>query len=244
MTEAERKEAGAAVILVPCARCEGVGCEIARRAVEMVAADTPEAAVADAEDCPRSAKRFIVAVDGSSRCSASKILAECKVRPAVVVSAPEVLARLGLVKPGMDLRARVEELAAALAAEMETSFQEVLEEVRERRRYVEEMTPILERFRGMWSKFEALPPPPNGGPPAADGKRVELLGKRSRNLFVRFDEVVPPAQWAEPHDLLQDALLCIAYACEGWVAGDEERWLANVEKAQVQVEPLLRRLEG
>jgi hypothetical protein len=244
MTEAEKKEAGAAVILVPCARGEGAGCEIARRAVELVAGDTPEAEVAEAEDCPRSARRFIVAVDGSSKCAASQVLAECKVRPAVVVSAPEVLARLGLVKPGVDVRARVEELAAALAAEMEESFEEVLEEVRERKRYLEEMTPILQRFRGMWSKFEALPPPPNGGPPAADGNRVDLLGKRSRNLFVRFDEVVPPAQWAEPHDLFQDALLCIAYACEGWVAGDEGRWAANVEKAQVQIKPLLRRLEG
>lgn len=244
MTEAEKREAGAAVILVPCARGKGVGCEIARRAVEVVAADTPEAEVAEAEDCPRSAKRFVVAVDGSSACAASQVLAECKVRPAVVVSAPEVLARLGLVKPGVDVRARVKELGAALAAEMEESFQEVLEEVRERTRYLEEMTPILQRFRGMWSKFEALPPPPNGGPPAADGTRVDLLGKRSRNLFVRFDEVVPPAQWAEPHDLFQDALLCIAYACEGWVAGDEERWAANVEKAQVQIKPLLRRLEG
>lgn len=244
MTEAEKREAGAAVILVPCARGKGVGCEIARRAVELVAAETPEAEVAEAEDCPRSAKRFVVAVDGSSRCSASKILAECKVRPAVVVSAPAVLARAGLVRPGVDVRARVEELAAALAGEIDESLREVLAEVRERRRYREEMAPVVQRFRTIWGKFEALPPPPNGGPPGADGKRVELLGKRSRNLFVRFDEVVPPAEWAEPHDLFQDALLCIAYACEGWVAGDEERWAANVEKAEVQVKPLLRRLEG
>ncbi|MDH4179179.1 MAG: hypothetical protein OEV33_01610 [Armatimonadota bacterium] len=244
MTEAEKKEAGAAVILVPCARGEGVGCEIARRAVEIVAADTPEAEVAEAEDCPGSARRFIVAVDGSSKCSASQALAECKVRPAVVVSAPEVLARLGLVKPGVDVPARIENLAAALAGEMEESLQQVLEEVRERKRYLEEMAPVSQRFRGIWTKFEALPPPPNGGPPEPDAKRVDLLGKRSRNLFVRFDEVVPPAQWAEPHDLFQDALLCIAYACEGWVAGDEERWAANLEKARVQIKPLLRRLEG
>jgi hypothetical protein len=244
MTEAEKREAGAAVILVPCARGKGVGCEIARRAVELVAADTPEAEVAEAEDCPRSAKRFVVAVDGSSGCAASQALAECKVRPVVVVSAPAVLARAGLVRPGVDVRGRVEELAAALAGEIEESLREVLDEVRERKRYQEEMAPVVQRFRGMWGKFEALPPPPNGGPPEADGTRVELLGKRSRNLFVRFDDVVPPAEWAEPHDLFQDALLCIAYACEGWVAGDEERWAANVEKAQVQVKPLLRRLEG
>jgi hypothetical protein len=243
MTEAEKREAGAAVILVPCARGEGVGCEIARRAVEIVATDTPEAEVAEAEDCPRSAKRFIVAVDGSSRCSALKILAECKVRPAVVVSAPEVLARLGLVKPGVDVPARIEDLAAALAGEMEESLQQVLEEVRERKRYLEEMAPVSQRFRSIWTKFEALPLPPNGGPPEPDAKRVDLLGKRSRNLFVRFDEVVPPAQWAEPHDLFQDALLCIAYACEGWLAGDEERWAANLEKARVQIQPLLRRLD-
>jgi len=244
MTEAEKREAGGAVILVPCARGKGVGCEIARRAVGLVAVETPEAEVAEAEDCPRSAKRFVVAVDGSSACAASQVLAECKVRPAVVVSAPAVLARAGLVRPGVDVRARVEELAAALAGEVEESLREVLEEVRERRRYQEEMGPVVQRFRPIWGKFEALPPPANGGPPEADGKRVELLGKRSRNLFVRFDEVVPPAEWAEPHDLFQDALLCIAYACEGWVAGDEERWAANVEKAQVQVKPLLRRLEG
>lgn len=244
MTESEKREAGAAVILVPCARGRGVGCEIARRAVEAVVADTPEAAVAEAKDCPRSRRRFIVAVDGSGRCSASQVLAECGVRSTVVVSAPAVLARAGLVKPGVDVRARAEELAAALASEIEGSLREVLEEVRERQRYREEMAPVLQRFRGMWAKFEALPPPPNGGAPEADRGRVDLLGKRSRNLFVRFDEVVPPAQWAEPHDLFQDALLCIAYACEGWVAGDDERWAANLEKARVQVKPLLRRLEN
>ncbi|UCC67420.1 MAG: hypothetical protein JSV79_09830 [Armatimonadota bacterium] len=240
---AEKAIAGSSVILVPCAWGEGVGCQIARRAVELVAADTPEAEVAEAEDCPRSARRFIVAVDGSSKCSASQALAECKVRPAVVVSAPEVLARAGLVKPGVDVRGRMEDLAAALAAEIEGSLQEVLEEVRERERYRTEMAPVLQRFRGIWTKFEAFPPPPNGGPPEPDAKRVELIGKRSRNLFVRFDEVVPPAEWAEPHDLFQDALLCIAYACEGWVAGDSERWEHNLDKARVQIEPLLRRLE-
>ncbi len=244
MTESERREAGAAVILVPCARGHGVGCEIARAAVELVAAGTPEAAVAEAKGCPRSAERFILAVDGSSRCSASKVLAECGVRTTVVVSAPAVLARAGLVRPGVDVRAYTQELSAALAAAIEESLREVLAEVRERQRYREEMAPVLRRFRGMWAKFEALPTPPNGGAPEADRGRVDLLGKRSRNLFVRFDEVVPPIQWAEPHDLFQDALLCIAYSCEGWVAGDEERWMANLEKARVQVQPLLRRLEA
>ena len=244
MTEEEKKETGAAVMLVPCARSDALGCGIARRAVEMVAADTPEAVVAEAEDCPRAGRRFIVAVDGSSRCSASNVLAECRVRPAVVVSAPEVLARAGLIRPGADPRAHEEELAAALAEAIEESLKKVLDEIRERSRYREEMVPALQRFRGIWGKFEALPPPPNGGPPEPDRKPVELLGRRARNLFVRFDEVVPPAQWAEPHDLFQDALLCIAYACEGWASGDAARWEQNVEKARVQVRPLLRRLES
>ena len=244
MTEEEKRETGAAVMLVPCARSGALGCRIARRAVELVTAKIPEAAVAAAEDCPRSAKRFIVVVDGSSKCAASEMLAQCKVRPAVVVSAPEVLARAGLVKPGVDPRAHEEELAGALAEAIEESLRRVLDEIRERSRYREEMAPALQRFRGIWGKFEALPPPPNGGPPEPDQKPVELLGRRARNLFVRFDEVVPPAQWAEPHDLFQDALLCIAYACEGWASGDAARWEHNVEKARVQVRPLLRRLES
>ncbi len=244
MTQEEKKEAGAAVILVPCARSGALGCGIARRAVELVAADTPEAVVAEAEDCPRAGGRFIVAVDGSGRCSASNVLAECRVRPAVVVSAPEVLARAGLIRPGVDPRAHEEELAAALAEAIEEALKKVLDEIRERGRYREEMAPFLQRFRGIWGKFEALPPPPNGGPPEPDRKPVELLGRRARNLFVRFDEVVPPPQWAEPHDLFQDALLCIAYACEGWASGDAARWEQNVEKARVQIHPLVRRLES
>ncbi len=244
MTKAEKEQAGAAVILVPSRRCDGVGCEIARRAVELVAAATPEAVVADAEDCPRSRKRFIVAVDGSSRCSASEVLADCGIRPAAVISAPAVLARAGLVKRGIDPRDRVGELAQEVARAIEGSLRVVLEELRDRRRYEEEMVPVLKRFRGIWTKFEALPPPPNGGPPEPDSKQAGLLGKRARNLFVRFDELVPPAQWAEPHDLFQDALLCIAYACEGWVAGDPERWSHNSEKARLQIDPLLNRLEG
>jgi hypothetical protein len=75
-----------------------------------------------------------------------------------------------------------------------------------------------------------------------EAARVDLLGKRARNLFVRFDEIVPPSEWAQEHDLFQDALLCIAYACEGWVGGGGERWERNMEKARAQAGPLLRRL--
>jgi len=100
---------------------------------------------------------------------------------------------------------------------------------------------VMARFQGIWPKLEALPSP-DGLPGHQDRRQVELLGRRSRNLFVKFDEIVPPAQWAEPHDLFQDALLCIAYACEGWVAGDAERWKQNMEKAHTQIRPLMRRL--
>ncbi len=103
------------------------------------------------------------------------------------------------------------------------------------------MAPVMKRFHGMWGKVESLPSP-NGLPEEKDRSAVELLGKRARNLFVRFDEIVPPSRWSEPHDLFQDALLCIAYATEGWAVGDAERWEQNLEKARVQVEPLLRRL--
>jgi hypothetical protein len=105
------------------------------------------------------------------------------------------------------------------------------------------MAPVVQRFQGIWGKVEALPPP-NGVPDERDKAAVELLGKRARNLFVKFDEILPPAEWSEAHDLFQDALLCIAYATEGWAAGDAERWEHNLEKARVQIRPLLRRLEG
>ena len=240
----ERMSDAPAVVIVPCRDSGHVGCQIARRAAALVAAETPEAVVGEAEECRRGRRQFVVAVDGSRGCAASAALAECKVRPAATVSAPEVLARAGLVKPGVDVRGRVEELSAALAGAIRESLQEVLEEVRERRRYGEEMAPVLKRFAGLWSKVEALPTPPNGELAEADRARVELLVKRSRNLFVRFDEVVPPTEWSEPHDLFQDALLCIAYACEGWVASDADRWEQNLEKARVQIKPLLRRLEA
>ena len=229
-------------VLVPCEDSGHLGCAIARRAAELVAVATPEAALRAAGECPRGARAFVVAVDGSSSCQASAHLEQCGVRPSAVVSAPAVLARAGLVRPGVDLRARSEELAQALAAAISDSLQSVLTELRERRRYQQEMAPIMERFRGMWSKVELLPSP-GGVPPEAERSRVELLARRSRNLFVKFDEIVPPAEWAEPHDLFQDALLCVAYACEGWVAGDAPRWDQNLEKARLQLKPLLRRLE-
>ena len=232
----------AEVILVPCAGSGRVGCEIVRRAVELVAAETPEVALATPEACPGQGRRFLVAVDGSSWCRATAALEACGCRPALVISAPEVLARAGLVRPGVDLRASIDELSRALAEAIRESLGEVLEEARERRRYREGMGPVLERFRGLWGSVETLGPPPNGVPAEQERRRVELLGKRCRNLFTKFDEVVPPSQWAEPHDLFQDALLCIAYACEGWVAGDAARWEQNLEKARVQVRPLMRRL--
>jgi hypothetical protein len=163
------------------------------------------------------------------------------VRAGAVISAPAVLARVGLVKPGVDLRTRTEELAGALAPAIKESLGEVLTQMRERRRYREEMAPIMSRFGGIWGKIDALVSP-NGAVSSEERSRIELLARRSRNLFVKFDEIVPPAEWSDPHDLFQDALLCIAYACEGWVAGDVGRWEQNIEKARVQLQPLMRRL--
>ncbi len=199
--------------------------------------------VAAPDACPRVGRPFVVAVDASGACRASEALSECAVRPSAIVSAPEVLASAGLVRPGVDVRSRVEELASALADAIGESLREVLEEIRDRRRYQEEMAPVLRRFDAIWNKVEALPAP-NGVPSERDAKQVELLGKRARNLFVRFDEVIPPTRWAEPHDLFQDALLCVAYACEGWATGDADRWDQNLEKAEVQIRPLLRRLDA
>ena len=233
---------GPAVVLVPCAETNRLGCRLVRRAVELVAGDTPELAVAEAGACPRGRGQFVVAIDASQQCQASAALDEAGLRPSAVVSAPAVLARAGLVKPGVDVRARAEELSQALADAIREVSRQALAEARERRQYREAMAPVLARFGGIWSKVESLPPPDGAAPPG-EATRVELLAKRSRNLFVKFDEIVPPAEWSEPHDLFQDALLCIAYACEGWGAGDSARWEQNLEKARVQLRPLLRRLQ-
>jgi hypothetical protein len=236
-------KAEAEVIVVPCADSGRAGCEVVRRAVELVAREASEVAVASPDDCPKRGRRFVVAVDGGGACRASDALEKCGVRPSAVVSAPGVLARAGLVRPGVDVRGRMEELAAALATAVQAALGEALQEVRDRRRYRDEMAPVMRRFRPLWTKFEALPPPPDGEAAETERSPVELLGKRSRNLFARFDEVVPPTEWSEEHDLFQDALLCIAYASEGWVAGDRARFDENAEKARVQVRPLLRRLD-
>jgi len=235
-------ESNSDVILVPCASSGSLGCDVVRRAVEIVASSTPEAAIRSAGECPRGTKSFVVAIDGSSSCSASAALQECGARAGTVISAPAVLARAGLVRPGVDLRARTEELATALAAWVKESIRDVLSHMRERRRYQEQMAPVMSRFGGIWSKVDALTSP-NGAVSDEERARIELLARRSRNLFVKFDEIVPPVEWAEPHDLFQDALLCIAYACEGWIAGDAQRWEQNMEKARVQLQPLLRRLK-
>jgi len=229
------------IILVPCAASGRAGCEIVARAVEMVARDAPEVGVVAAEQCPRGGRQFVVAVDGSSACRGSEALEACGCRASAIVSAPAALSRAGLVRPGVDVRGNIDRLAAALAEAIRESVRGVLEEVKERRRYQQEMAPVVGRFHSLWGKMQALGAPDGE---AAEEKRraVDLLGKRARNLFVRFDEVSPPGIWAEAHDLFQDALLCMAYACEGWVAGDAARWEQNLEKARVQVRPLLARL--
>ncbi|MFB3879811.1 MAG: MIP/aquaporin family protein [Armatimonadota bacterium] len=237
------KPAEPTVILVPCADSGHVGCEIARRAADLLVTSLEDTAISVACECPRGTRSFIVAIDGSSACQASAALRECGCRPGAVVSAPSVLAQAGLVKPGVDVRARLEECASALASAVRDSLQAVFAEMRERRRYREEMAPIITRFQGIWEKFDILPPP-NGAVAPAEATKVELLGRRSRNLFVKFDEVLPPTEWSEAHDLFQDALLCIAYATEGWIAGDTERWEQNLEKARIQVKPLLKRLQS
>ncbi len=232
-----------AVILVPCAHTGRAGCRIVRRAVELVTGETPEIAVATPEECQYNAKAFIVAVDGSSACEAMGALRQLGVKPAQAVSAPAVLAAAGLLRRGGKPQNRIEELAQALAAHLRESLEKVLEEARLRREYRAQMAPLMDRFRGIWEKLEALPEP-NGAVTPADAQKVELLGRRARNLFVKFDEFLPPAEWSQPHDLFQDALLCIAYATEGWAAGDHARWEVHLEKARAQIRPLLRRLEG
>jgi hypothetical protein len=232
-----------AIILVPCADSGSIGCKIARRAAELVAAATGVAEVREVEECSRTGKSFVVAIDASSSCQASAALRDYCCRPGAVVSAAAVLARAGLVRPGVDLHGRSEELAQALAATMRDSLHTMIGEVEARQRYREEMAPIISRFYGIWEKLEATPPP-NGAADPAETQKLELLGRRARNLFVKFDEIIPPAEWAEPHDLFQDALLCLAYATEGWVSGEEGRWEQNLEKARAQIAPLLKRLGG
>lgn len=230
------------VVLVPCPDSGRAGCRIVRRAAALVAASSP-AVVRVAAECPRGTKSFVVALDASSACQASSALVACGCRASAIISAPEQLARTGLLRSGLDARAHVEELAQALAAAIRDALQSVFAAVKERQRYREEMTPILSRFHGIWEKLEATPAP-NGAPDPVEAQKLELLGRRARNLFVKFDEIVPPAEWAEAHDLFQDALLCLAYAAEGWMVGEADRWEQNLEKARAQVAPLLRRLEG
>jgi len=232
-----------AVILVPCAHTGRAGCRIVRRAVELVSGENPEIAVAAPEECRQSAKSFIVAVDGSSACEAIGELRQLGVKPAQVVSAPAVLAAKGLLRAGVKPQNRIEALAQALAESLRESLSAVLEEARVRREYRAQMAPIVERFQAIWGRLEGLPEP-NGTVEHAEAQKVELLGRRARNLFVKFDEFLPPAEWSQPHDLFQDALLCIAYATEGWAAGDRERWAVHMEKARAQIRPLLRRLDG
>jgi hypothetical protein len=243
VAECEQGCTQAAVVLVPCADTGRAGCRIVRRAVELVAADTPDILVATPEQCRQSAKAFIVAVDGSSACQAMGDLRQVGVKPAQTVSGPALLAASGLLKPGVNPQEHLEELAQAVAAGIRESLAEVLEDARVRREYRDQMAPVLERFHGIWSKLDALPEPTGPAAPA-EAQKAELLGRRARNLFVKFDEFLPPAEWSQPHDLFQDALLCIAYATEGWAKGDRNRWEVHMEKARAQIRPLLRRLEG
>src|SRR4030042_6990164 len=92
------------------------------RAVEMVAGETREVSVGKPADCPRGTKQFVLAVDGPSRCQASAELEACGARPAAVLSAPEILARAGLVRPGVDVRARIAELAEGMAEAIRESL--------------------------------------------------------------------------------------------------------------------------
>jgi glycerol uptake facilitator protein len=236
------KPAEPTVILVPCADSGSAGCAIARRAAELIAGETPEAVISVASECPRGTRSFVVAIDGSSKCQASATLQECGCRAGAIVSVPEVLAKAGALKSGVAVREHLEELARTLSGAIQESLQKVFAEMRDRRRYREEMAPIITRFDGIWEKLLALPEP-NGVPDHDAAAKVELLGRRARNLFVKFDEVVPPSEWSEPHDLFQDALLCLAYATEGWATGDHTRWDVHMEKAKVQILPLLRRLQ-
>lgn len=229
------------VILVPCAESGRIGCQLVRRAVEMVAKETPEVTVATPEECERGTKAFLVAVDASHACQSSSDLQENGIKPSFVVSAPEVLAKTGLLKPGRDPRQQQEELAQGLAEGIRQSLHKVLVEARERGRYCEELAPVIQRFQGIWRKIDSLSPP-NGLPSEQEKAAVELLGKRARNIFVRFDVIIPPSDWAESHDLFQDSMLCLAYATEGWAVGDIVRWQQNLEKARVQIQPLLRRM--
>ncbi len=231
------------VILVPCIAKGRAGCEIVQRAVELVAAATPEAIIRAPEECPSGTKSLLVAVDASSNCQASSELARCGIKPGAVVSAPAVLAKAGLLRPGVDVRANIESLARPLAEAISASLEQWLTKARARRRYIDEMGAVLARFDGIWSKVESLPTP-DGAVSEEEKSRIELLGRRARNLFVKLDEIVPPGEWSEPHDLFQDAMLCLAYATEGWAASDTDRWEQNIEKARVQVQPLLRRLRG
>ncbi len=228
--------------VVPCAPGKRGACDLLREALERLLEGRPELQVLEADSTALTGKQAILALDSSRECRASEALKARRIKPLGCFYLPDVIASRGLLDSRQPLAAQRPRLVEGLTAALTEEIERLLVLKREEAAYFEELRPVVERYRKEAKIVEEAGPPSEEKPvpPEARKERLALAANRFRNLFMRCDEITPPAARATTHDIFQDACMCMTYALQHWERGEWQKSLEFLEQAGHQAGPLLR----
>jgi hypothetical protein len=232
--------------IVPCAPGVRKACDLLREALQRLVAARPELQVVEAEAPDLSSDRPILAIDSSRECRAGEILKARRIKPAATLYLPEQLAARRLPDPGQPITAQWDKLREGVLQAITEEVDRLLALQQEEAAYFEEMAAVIQRYLKETTVVEAAGAPSEQLPalPQAKQARVLLAANRFRNLFMRCDEITPPAALATTHDVFQDACMCMTYAVQHWERGEWQKAADYLEQAGHQAGPLLRYAQG
>jgi len=230
------------LILVPCAAGKRKACDLLREALQRLTDGRPDLQILEADSAELTGERPLLALDSSRECRASEALKSRRIKPLASLYLPDLIASRRLLDPAQPIASQWPRLRDGLVVIIAEEAEKILSLQREEAAYFEEMLPVVRRYQKEANLVEKAGPPSEQipSPPEAKRERLALAANRFRNLFMRCDEITPPAALATTHDIFQDACMCLTYALQHWERGEWQKAAEYLEQASHQAGPLLR----
>jgi hypothetical protein len=228
--------------LVPCAADTRKACSLLRTALRQICDDRADLRVLEADASELDVEGVILALDSSRQCKATEVLRARRLKWQAAVYVPDLLAAQRLPDPSLPLEAQEEKLIAVITAGIDAEIAHLEADHQQETAYFKEMAVVCRRYR----KEAALvaqagtPSAEQSSPPEEHKERLSLAVGRFRNIFMRCDEITPPAWLATMHDVFQDACMCMTYGIQHWERGEPDRAQEFFEQAEHQAGPMLR----
>lgn len=232
----------ARLILVPCPPGKRKSCDLLREALARLVDGRPDLWVLEADHADLADQGPLLALDASRDCRAGDVLKARRIKPLATLYLPDLIAARRLLDPGRPITEQWEQLRAGVVEILREEIGKLLSLQQEEAAYFAEMLPVVRRYQKEARIVEQAGPPAAElpTPPGEQRERVVLAANRFRNIFMRCDEITPPAALATGHDIFQDACMCMVYAVQHWERGEGQKAADYLEQASHQAGPLLR----